>query len=85
MIPNDCRREAGVLKQVNVFGAPYLTDPQTPGLDPPLYPRICSSSSKCTPNRDGAWQYEINRNSLKRFIVQKASEEKIFLVLSAII
>jgi len=44
MIPNDCRREAGVLKQVNVFGAPYLTDPQTPGLDPPLYPRICSSS-----------------------------------------
>ena len=37
MIPNDCRREAGVFKQVKIFGAPLFDCPaKTAGLDPPL-------------------------------------------------
>jgi len=45
VIPNDCRREAGVFKQVKIIG-PHLTwrPPETPGLDPPLASNTCIHS-----------------------------------------
>jgi len=59
MTPNDCRRQPLVFKQVKTFlASPYLTAPQTPGLDPPLG-TWWGDCGDCCSNVLALWLFEL--------------------------